>query len=98
MDALGGPVKIGMVVGEAARSGVANLIFLMAVISLQLGIFNLLPIPALDGGHIMMLGFELLKGGPLSPRIRERAQMVGFSLLILLILFVTYNDILQIVS
>jgi regulator of sigma E protease len=98
MDALGGPVKIGIVVGEAARMGVANLLFLMAFISLQLGIFNLLPIPALDGGHIFMLVLELAKGSPLSARVRERAQMIGFSLLILLILLVTYNDILQLVS
>ena len=98
IDAVGGPVKIGMFVGEAARSGVANLIFLMAIISLQLGIFNLLPIPALDGGHIFMLGVELIKGSPLSARLRERTQMIGFSLLILMILIVTYNDIVQIIS
>ncbi|MCZ6646181.1 MAG: RIP metalloprotease RseP [SAR324 cluster bacterium] len=98
MDALGGPVKIGVVVGEAVKSGAANLIFLMAFISLQLGIFNLLPIPALDGGHIFMLGLEKLKGRPLSPAVRERAQMIGFSLLILLILIVTYNDIVQLIT
>ncbi|MCZ6730679.1 MAG: site-2 protease family protein, partial [SAR324 cluster bacterium] len=67
-------------------------------ISLQLGIFNLLPIPALDGGHIFMLGLEKLKGRPLSPAVRERAQMIGFSLLILLILIVTYNDIVQLIT
>lgn len=94
MDALGGPVKIGKVIGEAAHTGAANLVFLAAVISLQLGIFNLLPIPALDGGHIFMLAVEKVKGSPLSARLRERAQMVGFSLLVLLILIVTSNDIL----
>jgi membrane-associated protease RseP (regulator of RpoE activity) len=52
MDDLGGPIKIGIVIGEAVRSGIADLFFLMSFISLQLGIFNLLPIPALDGGHI----------------------------------------------
>jgi regulator of sigma E protease len=98
MDALGGPVKIGIVVGEAARMGVANPPPPPPFISLQLGIFNLLPIPALDGGHIFMLVLELAKGSPLSARVRERAQMIGFSLLILLILLVTYNDILQLVS
>ena len=66
LDDLGGPIRIGMVLGDAAKSGIPNLIFLMAFISLQLGIFNLLPIPALDGGHILLLGFEKLKGSPLS--------------------------------
>lgn len=95
LDALGGPVKIGVVIGEAARSGVADVLFLMAVISLQLGIFNLLPIPALDGGHITLLAVEALSRKPLSAKIRERAQMIGFSLLIMLILVVTFNDITQ---
>ncbi len=98
LDALGGPVKIGVVIGEAARSGIDTLLFLMAVISLQLGIFNLLPVPVLDGGHIALLGVELLKGSPLSAKVRERAQVIGFSLLILLILVVTYNDVLQLIS
>jgi regulator of sigma E protease len=98
MNAVGGPVKIAQYVGQAAQSGAANLIFLMAVISLQLGIFNLLPIPALDGGHIFMLAVELVKGSPLSAKLRERTQLIGFSLLILMLLLVTYNDIVQIVS
>ena len=98
LDALGGPVKIGVVIGEAARNGFVDLIFLMSVISLQLGIFNLLPIPALDGGHITLLGVEWLNRRPLSPRLRERAQTIGFSLLIALIVVVTYNDVLQLFS
>jgi regulator of sigma E protease len=98
LDALGGPVKIGVVIGEAARNGFDKLLFLMALISLQLGIFNLLPIPALDGGHIFLLGVERLVGGPLSVKVRERAQLIGFSLLIVLILVVTYNDVLQLIS
>jgi len=87
-----------VVIGEAARTGIDTLLFLMAVISLQLGIFNLLPIPVLDGGHILLLGIEWLKGKPLSAKLRERTQMVGFSLLIALILVVTYNDVLQLIS
>ena len=98
LDALGGPVKIGAVVGQAARTGAVELIFLMAVISLQLGIFNLLPIPALDGGHIFLLGVERLNGGPLSARFRERAQMIGFAVILTLILFVTYNDIVGLMT
>jgi regulator of sigma E protease len=97
-DSLGGPVKIGVVIGEAARSSAVQLIFLMSFISLQLGIFNLLPIPALDGGHIFMLAVEAVAGHPLSARIRERTQMIGLSLLLLLILIVTYNDVVQLWS
>ena len=95
MDDLGGPVKIGMVIGDAVRNGVAELFFLMSFISLQLGIFNLLPIPALDGGHIFMLMIEKFNGGPLSTALRERTQMVGFSLLISLMIFVTWNDLMS---
>jgi regulator of sigma E protease len=98
LDSLGGPVKIGVVIGEAARSSAVHLIFLMGFISLQLGIFNLLPIPALDGGHIFMLGIEAVNRRPLSARLRERTQMVGLSLLILLILIVTYNDVVSMIS
>ena len=95
MDDLGGPVRIGMVIGDAVRSGISDLFFLMAFISLQLGIFNLLPIPALDGGHILMLLLEKIKGSPLSTAIRERTQMIGFSVLILLMIFVTWNDLVS---
>ena len=95
MDNLGGPVKIGMVIGDAVRSGISDLFFLMAFISLQLGIFNLLPIPALDGGHILMLLLEKINGKPLSTNIRERTQMIGFSALIFLMIFVTWNDLVS---
>jgi regulator of sigma E protease len=93
MDDLGGPIKIGVVIGDAVRSGVSELFFLMAFISLQLGIFNLLPVPALDGGHIFMLFLEKINGKPLSTTIRERSQMIGFSVLIFLMIFVTWNDL-----
>ncbi|MBG55821.1 MAG: RIP metalloprotease RseP [Deltaproteobacteria bacterium] len=95
MNDLGGPVKIGMVIGDAVRSGISDLFFLMAFISLQLGIFNLLPIPALDGGHILMLLLEKINGKPLSTTIRERTQMIGFSVLMFLMIFVTFNDLVS---
>lgn len=93
LDDLGGPVRIGSVVGEAAQSSFADLLLLTAFISLQLGILNLLPIPALDGGHIFFLLVEKVKGTPLSPAIREKTQMLGVSLLFLLMIVVTFNDI-----
>lgn len=97
IDQLGGPVKIGQVVGQAAQTGAANLLYMMAFISLQLGILNLLPIPVLDGGHIFFLLVEKLKGTPISIQMRERTQMVGFSILLFFMLVVTWNDIMQLV-
>ncbi|MBF0287353.1 MAG: RIP metalloprotease RseP [SAR324 cluster bacterium] len=94
-DDLGGPLRIGMVIGDAVEKGLADVFFMMAVISLQLGIFNLLPIPVLDGGHIFFLGIEKLKGSPLSAVLRERTQMIGFAILMFFMIAVTYNDILQ---
>ncbi|MBF0238506.1 MAG: RIP metalloprotease RseP [SAR324 cluster bacterium] len=95
MNDVGGPVRIGQVLGDAARNSITDLFFLVAVISLQLGIFNLFPIPVLDGGHIFFLLLEKIKGGPLNPVFRERIQMVGMSLLMLLMIVITYHDILQ---
>jgi len=95
IDDLGGPIKIGIVIGDAVRSSTADLFLLMAFISLQLGIFNLLPIPALDGGHIFMLFLEKLKGAPLSVSTREKTQMIGFAVLMSLMIFVTWNDIIS---
>ncbi|MFV2082476.1 MAG: RIP metalloprotease RseP, partial [bacterium] len=95
---LGGPIMIFQVTGEAARTGLAEFIAFMAFLSLQLGILNLFPIPVLDGGHIVFLGIEGIIGRPLEPRYREMAQRVGFLLLILLILIVSYNDIARVLS
>jgi regulator of sigma E protease len=95
---LGGPIMIFQVTGEVARAGVSEFIAFMAFLSLQLGVLNLLPIPVLDGGHLLFLGLEGIKGRPLEPRSREMAQRIGFFLLLLLILVVSYNDILRILT
>jgi regulator of sigma E protease len=95
---LGGPIMIFQVTGEVAKAGIPEFIAFMAFLSLQLGILNLLPIPVLDGGHLLFMGLEGIKGRPLEPRYREMAQKIGFFLLILLILVVSYNDILRILS
>ncbi len=97
-DALGGPVMIGAALGSAAQKGFSDLLFLTAFISLQLAIFNLLPIPALDGGHIFILGLEWVTRRPLSPKWRERIQVAGVIFLIGLILIVTLNDVLRLFS
>ena len=89
---VGGPIMIAKMVGNAAHSGISNLLTLIGFISLQFGIFNLLPIPALDGGHILFLVIEKIKGGALSKGFRTSVQKIGFSLLLLLILFISVQD------
>lgn len=91
-ESLGGPIMIAQMVGKAAENSLGDLLALMGFISLQLGIFNLFPFPALDGGHILLLGIERLKGGPISRPLREKIQRVGFSALMLLILYISIQD------
>ena len=86
---------IGQLTGELVQEDVSYLIPFMGIISINLGILNLLPIPILDGGLIVFLIIELIIGRPLSLRKREMAQKIGFSLLIALMLLVFYNDILR---
>ncbi len=93
--ALEGPVGIARLSGEAARRGWPDLVLLMANISLQLGIFNLLPIPILDGGVIVLLLFESLIRRDVSIAVKERIMQVGLVFLMLLFAFVMYNDILK---
>ncbi len=96
IKSLGGPIMIAQATGAAAQSGLSELISLMAFISLQLGILNLLPIPVLDGGHVFFLLAELGLRRPVSIKTREIAQQIGFAILILLMLIVSYNDIMRI--
>jgi len=93
---LGGPIMIFQVTGEAARAGLAQFLGFMAFLSLQLGVLNLLPIPVLDGGHLVFLTAEGILRRPLELRTREIAQKVGFFLLITLIIVISYNDIMRI--
>ncbi len=96
MRQLSGPIDIARISGEAAKSGFHTLIRLMGLISLQLGIFNLLPIPILDGGHLTIIGFESVTRRDLPIRVKERILEVGFYALILLFAFVMFNDIVKI--
>jgi len=91
-----GPVGIAQISGEAARSGIEALIMLMGIISLQLGIFNLLPIPILDGGHLTVIAVESVIRRDLPLKVKERILEVGFYLLILLMVVVLFNDIVRI--
>src|SRR5213075_1234894 len=91
---LSGPISIARISGEMFRRGWIATILLMSMISLQLGVMNLLPIPVLDGGHIMVLLIEGAVGRDLSIRVKERIQQLGFALLAALMIVVMYNDIL----
>ncbi|MFO7814841.1 MAG: RIP metalloprotease RseP [Halanaerobiales bacterium] len=93
MEGVGGPVMIASIIGQAARNGVINVMNWMAIISINLGIINLLPIPALDGGRILFIGIELLRGKPVDPKKEGFVHLVGFILLMILMLFIIYNDI-----
>lgn len=92
---IGGPILIFQMAGETARTGLINLFYFVALLSINLGILNLLPIPVLDGGHIAFFIIEAVKGKPISLRKREMAQQVGLFLLISLMIFAFYNDIMR---
>jgi len=93
---LGGPVMIAQVAGDQARGGLGSLIMFMAFLSVQLGILNLLPIPVLDGGHLVFLGAEAVRGRPLPMRVRLIATQIGMALLLMLMIYVTFNDIVRV--
>ncbi|UCD10891.1 MAG: RIP metalloprotease RseP [Nitrospinaceae bacterium] len=97
-DTIGGPILIFQVYGEYAEQGLSELIRLTALLSINLGLLNLLPIPVLDGGHILFFLIEMAKGRPLSEQSRERAQQVGLFMLISLMIFAFYNDIMRIIN
>jgi len=95
--ALGGPLFIAQQSGKEAKRGAAQFFFFMALLSVNLAVLNVLPIPVLDGGHLLFLLVEKLKGSPLSMKARLVAQQIGMVALFALIIFVTYNDIVRIV-
>ena len=90
---LGGPLMIVEAAGRSAEQGILNLMYFVAYVIVALGLFNLFPIPVLDGGHLLFFFFEAVRGRPLSMKKREVLQQVGLVLLIALMLFATKNDI-----
>ncbi|MCP4567385.1 MAG: RIP metalloprotease RseP, partial [FCB group bacterium] len=96
--AIGGPVFIAQMAGQTAQLGFSTLLFFMALLSVNLAILNVLPIPILDGGHLLFLLIEKLKGTPLSINQRAIAQQVGLVFLLLVIVLVTYNDIVRFIT
>jgi regulator of sigma E protease len=97
-NTLGGPILIIQMAGKQAQAGISNFLFFMAIISINLGIVNLFPIPILDGGHLFFFLLEAIMGKPLSIKKREAAQQVGLVIIILLIVFVFYNDLNRILT
>ncbi len=95
-DAFGGPIMIAQMAGQQAKKGLADLVFLLAVLSIDLAIVNLLPIPILDGGHLLFLSIEAIRRRPLSVKHLEVAQQIGLIIIILLFAFIFYNDIMRI--
>lgn len=95
---LGGPILIVQAAGQQAERGLDYLIRFLGLISVNLGVLNLLPVPVLDGGHLLFFGFEAIRGRPLALRQREMAQQVGLFLLLALMVFVFYNDISRIIA
>jgi len=93
MSNIGGPIVIGKYAGLTARAGFDVLLEFLALLSVNLAVLNILPIPVLDGGHLLFLLIEKLKGSPVSARGRLVAQQIGMAFILILIIFVTYNDI-----
>ncbi|NVM21892.1 MAG: RIP metalloprotease RseP [Desulfobacterales bacterium] len=93
---LGGPIMIAQLAGQQAKAGITNLIFFIALLSVNLGILNLLPIPVLDGGHLVFFLIEAVSRQPVNIKMREVAQQIGIFILLLLMIYVFYNDIARI--
>lgn len=95
---VGGPIRVVAEIGKQAKLGFVNLLNVAAFLSVNLGLFNLFPIPALDGSRLMFLGFEGLRGKPVDPAKENFIHLVGFGLLLLLMVVITYHDISQLMS
>ena len=94
-DELGGPLRIAQMSGQVTEMGFVTVIWFMAVLSVNLGLINLFPIPMLDGGHLLFYGFEAIRGRPLGERAQEYGFRIGLALVFSLILFVTWNDLVH---
>lgn len=92
---IGGPILIAQMAGQQAQEGVGNFLHFLAVLSINLGVLNLLPVPVLDGGHLLFFLVEAVIRKPVSVRVREMAQQVGICLLALLMVYAFYNDIVR---
>ncbi|WP_420565259.1 RIP metalloprotease RseP [Thalassobaculum sp.] len=94
-EELGGPLRIAEMSGTVAQSGLVMTLWFTAVLSINLGLINLFPVPILDGGHLMFYALEAVRGRPLGERAQEWASIAGLSLVVMLMLFVTWNDLMR---
>lgn len=97
-DQLGGPIRIAQVSGQVATAGFTALIHLTAVLSISIGLLNLFPIPLLDGGHLLFYGIEAARGRPLSERAQEVGFRIGLAIVVMLMIFATFNDIIHLAT
>ena len=97
-DQLGGPIRIAQVSGQVATAGFAALFHLTAVLSISIGLLNLFPIPLLDGGHLLFYLIEGIRGRPLSERAQELGFRIGLAIVVMLMIFATFNDILHLAT
>jgi regulator of sigma E protease len=93
---LAGPVGTTVAIGQAATQGMSSLFYIVAMIAVNLGVVNLLPIPALDGGRLLFVFLEAIRRKPMKPQYEGYVHLAGFALFILLTLVVTFNDIIRI--
>jgi len=98
MDTIGGPILIVQMAGEQASKGLLNFFIFMAIININLGVLNLLPIPILDGGHILFLGIEAIRRKPLSEKVIALSQKIGLAIILTLMAFVIYNDFMRLIT
>jgi len=97
-DQLGGPIRIAQMSGQVATVGFVALIHLAAVLSVSIGLLNLFPIPLLDGGHLLFYAIEALRGRPLSERAQEVGFRIGLAIVLMLMIFATFNDIVHLAT
>jgi regulator of sigma E protease len=97
-DQVGGPLRIAQISGQVASIGMVALINLAAVLSISIGLLNLFPVPLLDGGHLLFYVVEAIRGRPLSERAQEMGFRIGLGLVLMLMVFATYNDILHLAA
>jgi regulator of sigma E protease len=97
-DQLGGPIRIAQISGQVATISLAALFHLTAMLSVSIGLLNLFPVPLLDGGHLLFYAIEAIRGRPLSERAQEIGFRIGLALVVMLMIFATFNDIIHLAA
>ena len=95
MDAVSGPVGVAEVVGDAAKTGIRSLMYIVTVLSVNLGVFNLIPFPALDGGRFLFLAIEGIRKKPIDRNVEASINFIGIAILFAFMIFVTVKDVFK---